>query len=154
VLLVCLLVWAGYQDVIQVHKHKVQARQNLVHQPLECLDCIPKSKRHPQKLPQPEGSDDRRLADVAVGDLHLVVPLLEVQLGEHPAPVKAGGEVLDVWDRVLVHCSNQVQTAVVATRPPRAVRLAHHMQRGRPAALGPPYNALPLHGQELRFRRL
>ncbi len=53
----------------------------------------------------------------AVGDLHLV-PHLEIQLGEHPAPVKAGGEVLDVGDRVLVHHSNQVQSAVIDARPP------------------------------------
>ncbi len=89
----------------------------------------------------------------AVGDLHLV-PLLEIQLGEHPAPVKAGGEVLYVGDRVLVYYSNQVQLGVIDARPPSAVRLANHMQGGHPAALGPPYDSLSLHRQELLFCRL
>ncbi len=40
VLMVWLLVWTGYQDIVQVDKHIVQACQDLVHQPLECLARI------------------------------------------------------------------------------------------------------------------
>jgi hypothetical protein len=39
-LLVGPLIRAGYQNVVQVDKYIVQARQGLVHQPLECLLCI------------------------------------------------------------------------------------------------------------------
>ncbi len=48
-LLMCPLIRAGYQDVIQIDKHIVQVCQYLVHQPLECLACIPKSKQIHEK---------------------------------------------------------------------------------------------------------
>jgi hypothetical protein len=60
----------------------------------------------------------------AVGDLHLVVPLLEVQLGKHPAPAKASSEVLDVWDRILVHSQNtQTFTTIPAVDGGECLRI-------------------------------
>ena len=65
----------------------------------------------------------------------------EIQLGEDGAAVQVGGEVLDVGQRVAVVGGGQVQTAVVAARPPGAVRLGHHVQGRRPRRQGAADNA-------------
>ena len=65
--LVLLIGVAGHQDVIQVDEDAVQPLQHLVHKALERLPGIPEPKGHPQKLVQPEGSDDCSLGDVLLG---------------------------------------------------------------------------------------
>jgi hypothetical protein len=47
-----------------------------------------------------------------------VVPFDKVDFGKNFATIQAVGKVLHVWEGVLVRGSNQVKTAVIATRPP------------------------------------
>ncbi len=42
------------------------------------------------------------------------------------------GKVLHVWQRMLVRGCHQIETAVVATRPPRSVFFGNLVQRGGP----------------------
>ena len=82
ILLMLLCCLAGHQDVVQVDEGVGNAQQHLVHEPLEGLPSIAESKRHPEKLVQPEGGDHRCLLDVLGGHWHLVVALPQVQLAE------------------------------------------------------------------------
>ena len=62
-----------------------------------------------------------------------------------------GGEVLDVWQRIPVHPGDDVEAAVIATGPPGAIFLLHHMKWGRPLAVRVADNACLLQLSKLSF---
>ncbi len=68
-------------------------------------------------------------------DGYLVVSLDEVDLAEDGESVQAIGEVLHVWQWVPVWGCDCVESPVVATGPPGAVVLGHHVQQGRPGGV-------------------
>jgi hypothetical protein len=58
------VVRASYQNIINVDKATRQVHQDAtgIHEPLECLACIPQPKRHSEKFKGAEGRQYSRLA--------------------------------------------------------------------------------------------
>ncbi len=88
-----LLALAGDEDVVQVGEGEVCPCQDAVHQPLEGVAGVPHAEGHPGELEQPERRRDGRLGDVGRVHGYLVVPLLQVDLGEDGAARGFGYEV-------------------------------------------------------------
>ncbi len=90
VLLVLVLVAAGHQDVVQVHKGKVQSSADVVHQALEGLSGVAQTKRHAEELKEVERSDDGSLGDILWSHRDLVVAANQVDLGENVRASQVG----------------------------------------------------------------
>ena len=60
------------KDVIEINKGEVDITEYAVHQALECLGGILKSKRHPEKFEEAEGGNDCRLRYVVSSHWYLV----------------------------------------------------------------------------------
>ena len=50
--------------------------------------------------------------------------------------MEAGCQILEIGERVAIRSGGQIEVAIIATGPPRAVRLGHKMKRRRPGAIG------------------
>ncbi len=59
------------------------------------------------------------------------------------------GEIKHIRQWVRIRLCNKIEPPEVATRPPAAVRLLHHMKRGRPGVVRMAHNAVPLQLLEL-----
>ena len=88
--LVCLRILTCHQNVIQVHKHTLEAAAHCVHQALEGLSGVLETKRGAQKLVQAEGGHDCSLFDVFGGHRDLMVASDEVNLGEDDLAMEDG----------------------------------------------------------------
>ena len=55
---------AAHQDVIQVGEDAGDTSEYGIHESLKYLSSILESKRHAEKFPKAEGSDDGRFADI------------------------------------------------------------------------------------------
>ena len=77
-----LLTATKHQDIIDVGEAIRQISKDRIHHPLEGVPCIPESEWHAQELKHPEWCDDRCLADVFLGHGNLIIPFLQIQLGE------------------------------------------------------------------------
>ena len=73
VFFVCLNILASHQDVINIDEGEIQTVTGNVHQALESLGSIHQAERHPEKLIQPERSDDGGFGDILSGHRDLVV---------------------------------------------------------------------------------
>ncbi len=89
----------------------------------------------------------------AVKPAILVVPLLQVDLGEDRAAGCPGDEIHHVRDGISVRDGDGVEAAVVAAGPPGPVRLSDQVQGRRPRARGASYHAGRLKGGELLLGR-
>ena len=47
---VLLLTPAGNEDVVHIHKHEVQALENIIEESLEALPSVPETKWHAEKF--------------------------------------------------------------------------------------------------------
>ena len=93
---VCLNILASHQDVVNVDEGEIQTVTDSVHQVLESLDSILQTERHPEKLIQPERSDDGSFGDILSGHRDLVVASNKVDFGEHLHTGKVSREILYV----------------------------------------------------------
>ena len=119
----------GNQDVIDVRVGCGDTTEDLVHEPLECLCCIPESEGHAHKLEQTKGCGDCSLRYIRGVHWDLVVGSYKVQFCEDSGALQGGGEIVDVGNRVAVRHSTSVECTVVSTGTPvtRSL-LRHHMQ--------------------------
>ena len=86
----------GDEDVVQVYETEPKVSQHLIHHALERLSIISEAKRHPTVLKEAERCCHSRLHDVLLLHRDLVVPLSEVELGEHRAASQSGHQVPNV----------------------------------------------------------
>jgi hypothetical protein len=92
---------------------------------LESGRGIGEPKRHDQELEVAMVGAERRLGDVIGVHPHLVVPGVEVKLGEEPRPVQLIQQFIDHRDRELVFGGLGVESVVVDAETPRLIRLLH-----------------------------
>jgi len=83
---VVLLGFAEHQDVVQVWRGVLQAAEGAVDETSERVARIAHAEGHAGELEQPEWHCDSRLRDVRSVHRYLVVPLLQVDLGEVGTP--------------------------------------------------------------------
>ena len=112
--------WQGsYQVYMEVGKTAVRDRYHLrlneremtekpVHEPLEGLRRVGKTKWHEQVLKKPKGGDDRRFRNIGRIHRDLVVPLDQVDTRKILTPVELCRQVQNRRKRVLVVSSCQV----------------------------------------------
>ena len=99
---ILLLIFACDEDVVEVDEDVLEALSDPIHEALESLSGALQSERHPDKLPQAERRDDRRLGDVSRRHRDLHVSPHQVDFGEDPFPGEAGVEVPHCWDGVSI----------------------------------------------------
>ena len=63
----------GYQYIIQINIDKRKTASDGVHQSLECLRCIPKSKWHSNEFEEAKWSGHGSLVDIARLDWDLMI---------------------------------------------------------------------------------
>jgi hypothetical protein len=83
VLLVFLSSLTKNQDVIKVCKTKMKVLENVIHEALECLCCIPQSEGHVRELKEHERSGNGSFLDVVRVDRDLLVRPDKVKFGEN-----------------------------------------------------------------------
>ena len=86
-----------------------------VHQALESLSSILKSKQHPRELAQPEWGDDNSLRNICGSHRDLVVDTNQVDLGEYLHASEVGREVLNVRYWIPVRYCGIIETPVIST---------------------------------------
>lgn len=120
---------AGYQDIVYVDKTEVETSKNFIHEPLECLSCVPETKGHAQRLKQAKGCGDGRFGDVLWLYRNLVVCTNEVNVGEDGGTLECSSEVMEVGHRVPVRNGGIVESTEVATwSPVPSSALGNHVQ--------------------------
>ena len=84
---------------------------------------------------------------IAVSGKHLdlVVPLHEVEGGEHVGAGHINRKILNVRNGVLVWNCCIVESSKISTGAPRTIWLQHHVKGGGPRRIAPPDNAGLLH---------
>lgn len=96
------------QDVIYVAVAEIQSSKSFVHEALECLSRVAKTKCHERELEQSERCGDRRLWNIFFMHSNLVVRLYQIYSGENSHTSQLTSEVLDmphrvsIWDRTCV----------------------------------------------------
>ena len=65
--------------------------------------------------------------------------------------MEPGCQILEIRKRIAIRSSGQIEAAVIAARPPRAVRLGDKMKRRRPRAIGAAYNTSRLQLSKFRL---
>ena len=103
---------------------------------MESLSSIAEAKRHFCEFKKTERGDYCSFGDIGGGDRNLVIALHQVQFGENRGAMETGGEVMEIGKRIAVRNGLKVKAAVVAARPPGAVRLGYEMERRSPRAAG------------------
>jgi hypothetical protein len=83
-------------------------------------------------LKQAKWRDNYHFWDFCDCDRDLVITLDKIDFLKNIATMQAVGKILHVWQRVLVRGCHQIETAIIATRPPRSVFFGNHVQRGGP----------------------
>ncbi|XP_032889029.1 uncharacterized protein LOC116980683 [Amblyraja radiata] len=126
---------AGHQDVVEVHRNKLEAVSHPVHQPLECLRSVLKAEWHPHELVQPERRDDCRLGYILQVDRDLVITSYQIRFGAYSSPGQMGVEVLDVGYGVSVCGCCSIQLPIIPARSPAPASLWDHVERRRPWAV-------------------
>ena len=107
-----LLNLAEDEDVIQVGEGTLHSCQDTVHQLLEGVARVPDPKGHSCELEQAKGCGDCCFGEVLRVHGYLVVPFLQVNLGEDCAAGPPGDEVHHVWDGVCVRNSDGVEAGI------------------------------------------
>jgi hypothetical protein len=69
------------------------------------------------------------LANVVRMNRNLMVPLAEVYLGEDRTTGGDVGEIKHIRQWVRIRLCNKIEPPEIATRPPAAISLLHHMNR-------------------------
>ena len=129
-------IGTGHQNVVEIDKHKGKTTEEMIHEPLESLSSIAEAKRHFGEFKKTERSDNGSFGNIGGGDRNLVITLHQVQFGENRGAMETGGEVMEIGKRIAVRNGLKVKAAVVAARPPGAVRLGYEMERRSPRAAG------------------
>ena len=88
-------IWRLDENIIQVNKTKGKVTKYIIHHSLERLSCAPKAKREKQELEQAKRSNNSSLDNILISHRNLIVPLLQVQLGEPLGAGNSGGEIRD-----------------------------------------------------------
>ena len=65
--------------------------------------------------------------------------------------METGCQILEIRKRIAIRSSGQIEAAVIAARPPRAVRLGDKMKRRRPRAIGAANNTSRLQLSKFRL---
>ena len=89
-LFVGLSIFAGHQDVINIHKCELQTPTDGVHQALKGLGCIFQAKRLAEEFKESERSDDGSFQNVLCGYWNLVVASNEIDLRKYGHAIKMG----------------------------------------------------------------
>ena len=89
-------VLAKDENIIKVDKTEGKLTQDEVHHALKDVSSILEAKGYPQKFKHSKGGDYSLLLDVLGGLRNLLIPLLEVQLGEHSRTRDPEGEICNV----------------------------------------------------------
>ena len=127
------VVRARNQNVVKIDEDERQSSENVVHQTLESRPRIPQAKRHLNELEQAKRLDDCGLWNVVRKHLDNVVPLHEVEGGEHVGAGHIVREIRNVWNGVLVWNPHIVESAKISTGAPRTIGFRHHVKGGGPA---------------------
>jgi hypothetical protein len=113
------------QDVIEEHqdKHSDEVVEDVVHESLECCRCIGEAERHDQKLKMAVVRAKRSLLLIGRLHAHLVVPTVEVELGEEAGATELVEEF--IHHRNWKHVADRlgVERAVVHAKASRPVLL-------------------------------
>ena len=118
---------ARNQDVVQVDEGERQVLADGVHQPLECLGGIFKPQRGPQEFEESERGDYRGLVDIFWCDRDLMIPPDEVDLREESATVQLGGEVLQMWNGILIVRGSRIEAPKIPAGAPGPIVLPDQM---------------------------
>ena len=90
------------QNVIDVNKAEYKVTYDLIHHSLESVPGIPETKGKAEKLERTEWCDDRHFLNVILVHRYLIIPLVEIQLGENCESRDSGGEIRDIRKRITV----------------------------------------------------
>jgi len=93
-----------YISVVDIHCHKIEIAEDVVHVPLKLLRCIPESKCHHIKLEEPERCDDCGLFLILRREWNLMIDAGQID----------GGEDLDATALTVWCPYSQVQSAISA----------------------------------------
>jgi len=140
---------AGNEDVVHIDKDIGKAAHEAVHQPLEGLGGDLQSKGHGDILEEAERCDHCRPGDVCGHHWHLVVILLQIQVGEDGAAPHMVVAVLHIGERVPTLGCLHIEAAVVAAGAPSTILFPNHMERRQPGAVGPANNSCLFESGEL-----
>ena len=144
---------AGDEDVIQVDEDERDATEDAVHQPLECLGGVLKTKGHAEELPDPKGSDDGHLGDICRHNRDLVVAVYQVHLGEDLLARQTAIEILYVGQWVHIVHRGIVEAPEVTARSP-AAWFRNHVKWRYPGRVGKSDDAHPFHLGKFSFGNL
>jgi hypothetical protein len=142
---------AGDDVVIQVGEDEGEVAEELVHEPLKSLRCVPKAKRHKKIFEKTKRSYYSSFLNIFLSHRDLMIALDEVDAREEPAAVELVGEVQDAGQGVAVVDGGEVEAAIVSAGPPGSILLAYHVQRGGPWGVGSANDARRLQLAEFRL---
>jgi hypothetical protein len=125
--------------------------EELVHEPLESLCCVPKTKRHKKIFEKAKRSYYNSFLNIFLSHGDLVITLDEIDAREEPAAVELLGEVQDAGQGVAVVDSGEVEAAIISAGPPGTILLAHHVQWGGPRGVRSANDARRLQMAKLRL---
>ena len=78
-----------------------------------------------QKACTKKGDDDGSLLDVLWSSRDLIITFLKVELGENSRSCNSQGKIGDIWKRLAIRHSEDVQLLIITTRFPTAVLLLY-----------------------------
>jgi hypothetical protein len=110
---------AGNEDIIQVREAEGKVFEDVIHETLKGLGCIPEAKGHEREFKKSERSGYGGFLDIVRVDRDLVVSPDEVYLGKYGAAGKVVDVVMDVADVVEVWDDAGVQGTVLHTAAKR-----------------------------------
>ena len=148
-------VCACDENVINVNINGIETTSYFVHKALEGLCCVAETKGHLVEFKQTKRGSNGGLTNVVFSHRYLVVRSNEVNLGEDGFTVEAGGEILNVWNWVLVGNSDTIEATIVAAWTPiTRLRLGNHVKWRSPRTAGWSNNSLVQHMLKLVFSDL
>ena len=123
-------VRTGNEDIVQIDENEGKSTEDAVHQTLECLGRILKTKGHSQEFKEPKRRNNGGLRNVCFIHGDLVVSSNQVYHRENCSSSCGSGERLDMWQRIPIIRSGEVEAAVVSAGAPRTVRLRNYVESG------------------------
>ena len=114
-------VQAAHQGIIEIREHCLAVSHHKVHEALESISSVLRTKHHADVLKEPKGSDDGRLGEVSGMHQNLMVALPHVYHGEEETARHLSCEVHHIWERISVRHSDTIEMAVVAAWVPGTI---------------------------------
>ncbi len=121
-------------DVWDVHvcKHILHTICGTIHHSFKSLCSVGQPKWREQVHKQAKCHNYCRFWDGLGHNRDLVITLDKIEFWKNGATMQAVGNVLHVWQRILVRGCHQIETAVIPTRPPQSVFFGNDGQRWGP----------------------